>query len=35
MALSDNINDSAQDAKEQIAQLRAQVQSLKIGRAHV
>lgn len=28
MAISDNINDTAQDAKEQIAQLREQVQSL-------
>ncbi len=28
MAPSDNLNQSAQDAKEQIAQLRAQVQSL-------
>lgn len=28
MAPSDNINQSAQDAKEQIAQLRAQVQTL-------
>ena len=28
MAMSDNLNDTAQDAKEQIAQLRDQVQTL-------
>ncbi len=28
MAISDNLNDTAQDAKEQIAQLREQVQTL-------
>ena len=28
MAMSDNINETAQDAKEQIAQLREQVQTL-------
>jgi ElaB/YqjD/DUF883 family membrane-anchored ribosome-binding protein len=28
MAIGDNVNDAAQDAKEQIAQLREQVQAL-------
>lgn len=28
MAISDNVNDTAQDAREQIAQLREQVQTL-------
>ena len=32
MAISSNLNDAAQDAKEQIAQLRAQVQALMTDR---
>ncbi len=32
MAMSDNVNDTTQDAKEQIAQLRDQVQSLMADR---